>query len=159
MEQYIKCGACPEDVYRLLRGQGYLIEYYAGLGFGNPKELMQMRVFDLLNMNGIDAIRAEETVIILYHLFNENEVADRAMQDKAMSQSFDFAAWRKAHGNYSEVTVSDIVLAEDINEKAVTHIFNIIKRAFFRSPEYNSREYRYYGRDDYLAALQKAGRT
>lgn len=48
------------------------IGWMRGLGFRSLSELLPMRAYDLLNMNRIDAIKAEEIIISLYrhiHLF------------------------------------------------------------------------------------------
>jgi hypothetical protein len=43
------------------------------------------------------------------------------------------------------VTTEDIVMVEGINKKAAARIYEMILLAFYRSGEYNTREYRYGG--------------
>lgn len=131
--------------------------YFGELGFHNLKEILDMRVFDLMNMNHLDAIRVEEIITCLYKFFNRDAVVDEALYDGLMSQPFDFRAWFKKHKNASEVIVSDIVMAEDINWDAVQEIYEEVKGRFFNSDEYNWREYRYWNYKDYLKQKKRNG--
>ncbi len=99
----------------------------------------------MLNILGIDRIRAEEMMYALYRFFNENTDTDEAIYERMMDQYFDFAAWHKKHPDASQVRVKDIVLSEGMNMKALEWLFGQVVRKFWRSPEYNSRHYRYWG--------------
>lgn len=71
--------------------------YFDSLGFEHLDQVLDMRVFDLLNMNLLDAVRVEEIIVCLYRSLNPNITVDEAMYCGAMNQRFDYTGWRKIH--------------------------------------------------------------
>ena len=71
--------------------------YFDSLGFEHLDQVLEMRVFDLLNMNLLDAVRVEEIIVCLYRSLNPNITVDEAMYCGAMNQCFDYTGWRKIH--------------------------------------------------------------
>lgn len=112
-------------------------------GFENTQEIMDLRIYDMLNICGIDRIMAEEMMYALYRFFNEDKQADDALYSGFLDQYFDYAAWRKAHPEPSQVLVKDIIMADGMNMEALCWLFGRIVSRFWRSPEY-SRNYRYW---------------
>ena len=88
---------------------------------------------------------------------NPNTDIDKAIYIGTMTQPFPYAPWRKKHRDLSEVKVRDLVLAPDINMQAIQHFYDSIRRAFFKSEEYNWREYRYRNWREYIACRRKEG--
>lgn len=129
----------------------FVTKRFTDIGFETTEEIMELRVFDLLNMNRVDAETAKEMILSLYCFYNPNSMVDEAMAQQLMDQYFPFTQWRKKHKNLSVITVRDLVMAEDINRKAILHFYNSIQKAFYKSKEYSSREYRYR---DYWDLLQ-----
>ena len=41
-------------------------DYFCDLGFRSLNQILDMRVFDLMNMQGLNAVRVEEVIICLY---------------------------------------------------------------------------------------------
>ena len=140
---------CPESEEWLSRDDAFISGYFDGLGFRTLQDILDMRVFDLMNMRRIDPIRTEEIITALYHFLNPNMEVDEAMYQRVMIQPFDLSGWRKRHKDLSTVTVSDLVLTEDINLAAIQHFYDAIRKKFFKSDEYNWREYRYWNWKDY----------
>ncbi len=124
-------------------------ERFEDAGFRKVYDLIDMRVFDLLNVARIGNGPAYSMLRLLYRYLNPNAMVDEYMSYGAMKQTFDFAAWRKAHPKLSEVTVADLVMTENLNERALNHNFDRIAKAFYHSDEYNWREYRYRDLDEY----------
>jgi len=129
----------------------FVTKRFTDIGFETTEEIMELRVFDLLNMNRVDAETAKEMILALYRFYNPNRMVDDAMAQQLMDQYFPFSEWRKKHKNLSVITVKELVMAEDINRKAILHFYNSIQKAFYKSKEYSSREYRYR---DYWDLLQ-----
>ena len=121
--------------------------YFTELGFVRVGEILALRMFDLFNMDRIDNIRAWEMVRCLYHFLNEDSEMDQALEWKLADQYFPFAEWRKAH-KAKEVRVADLVMAADMNEKALQRLFGNITRAFYKSNEYSGRYYKYGSLDE-----------
>ena len=93
--------------------------YFDSLGFEHLDQVLEMRVFDLLNMNLLDAVRVEEIIVCLYRSLNPNITVDEAMYCGAMNQCFDYTGWRKIHRQLEKITVRDLVLTENINLRAM----------------------------------------
>ena len=53
--------------------------YFCDLGFRSLKQILDMRVFDLMNMQGLNAVRVEEVIICLYKWLNPNTAIDEAI--------------------------------------------------------------------------------
>ena len=136
----------------LKQDRRFISDRFTALGFDYAEEIMELRVFDLLNLNRIDAETAKEMIFALYRAFNPNPLVDESMELKLIDQYFPFAQGRSKHRDLSQVLVRDLVMTEDINQKAIARFFNSILRAFFKSKEYSSREYRFA---DYWEMLQK----
>lgn len=132
--------------------------YFKNLGFSSLQQILDMRVYDLMNMNGLDHIRVEETITCLYRFLNNNPSVDLAMYDGAMRQTFDFSEWRKTYKDSSTVAVADIVFSDNMNLKALQHIYDVICRKFYRSDEYVWRNYRFYDYMEYLEARRNGGK-
>lgn len=122
---------------------------FVAAGFSDTQEIMDLRVYDMLNICGIDRIMAEEMMYVLYRLFNADEQADDALYTGFLDQYFDFEDWRKKHPDMSGVLVKDIIMAEGMNKEALCWLFNRAAKRFWKSPEY-TREYRYWSYRDLL---------
>ncbi len=121
--------------------------YFEELGFTRVGEILALRMFDLFNMDRIDNIRAWEMIRCLYVFLNENSDMDQALEWKLADQSFPFTEWRRAHKAKS-VRVAGLVMAADMNEKALQRLFGNITRAFYKSNEYSARYYKYGSLDE-----------
>lgn len=124
------------------------------LGFEDTEELMDIRVFDLMNMNMIDRSRAEGIIYCLYLYFNGNEDIDEEIQNGSIKQYFDYRKWRKGKP-YDKVKVKDLILADKVNAPAIHHLMNQISKAFYKSSEYDWREYKYQNAEEYRRAIKK----
>ena len=134
----------------------YVSERFRDLGITHTFQIMNMRVFDLLNMNRIDAETAKEAILALYRVHNPNTAIDKGMDEMVIDQYFPFADWRKDHRDLSKLTVRDLVMANNINHRAIVRIYNRILKAFFQSKEYDRREYRFRDYYDMLSERRTA---
>lgn len=75
-----------------------------------PEADPDMRVFDLMNMQGLNAVRVEEVIICLYKWLNPNTAIDEAIYNGMMSQPFLYTPWRKEHKDLAAIKVGDLVL-------------------------------------------------
>lgn len=113
------------------------------LGFKKVADVMQLRVFELLNLNRINNNRAEEMLLCIYRLLYSNKKLDDGIYNDEIDQYFSYREWKKSHRRLDQVTVSDILLTEGINQAALLRIFDGVTSAFYKSSEYDSRKYRY----------------
>lgn len=126
----------------------YVTQRLLDRGFRCAGQLMEMRIYDLLNIYRINAEVCQEILLMLYRIFNHNGTVDEGMELKMIGQCFPFADWRKTHRDPAKVSVRDLVMAKDINQKAILRCYDRILKAFYKSGEYDSREYRYYSYGD-----------
>lgn len=127
------------------------------LGFKRVADVMQLRVFDLLNLNRINNNRAEEMLLCIYRLLYSNQKLDDGIYNDEIDQYFSYREWKKSHKRFEQVTVSDILLAEGVNQAALLRIFDGVTTAFYKSSEYDSRMYRYNNLQD-LLKLRRSGK-
>lgn len=113
------------------------------LGFKKVADVMQLRVFDLLNLNRINNNRAEEMLLCIYRFLYANKKLDDGIYNDEIDQYFSYREWKKSHKQLDQVTVSDILLTEGVNQAALLRIFDGVTSAFYKSSEYDSRKYRY----------------
>ena len=116
-------------------------------GFRNTGEIMETRLYELLNINRLNSRRVEEMITALYRWYNPNPAVDEDVSLGILEQCFRCPGWRKEHKDLSLVTVGDIVLIEDINKKAVVRLYNTVVKAFYRSDYYDRYEYKYWDYD------------
>lgn len=125
---------------------------FVDVGFRQVKDVVDLRVFDLLNISRINNNRAEEMLLCIYHLLQPDSRIDEGIYNDEIDQYFSYREWKKKHQPLSGVTVREILATEDLNEDALLRIFDGVTAAFYKSDEYNSREYRYSS----LSELRKA---
>jgi hypothetical protein len=133
----------------------FIADYMRRLGFHSLRELLPVRVFDLLNMNGINAIKAGEIIIALYqYIHPEMEDLDEAIYNGIVDQTFDFATWIVKHP-FSQVKIRDLVCSVEMNREAIYDLYDLIKRAFWYSDEYDWHRYKYRNAKEYYASLAR----
>lgn len=125
---------------------------FIDVGFREVKDVVDLRVFDLLNISRINNNRAEEMLLCIYHLLQPDRRIDEGIYYDEIDRYFSYREWKKKHQPLSGVTVREILTTEDLNEGALLRIFDGVTAAFYKSDEYNSREYRYSS----LTELRKA---
>ena len=114
---------------------------FIDVGFKRVKDVVDLRVFDLLNISRINNNRAEEMLLCIYHLLQPDRRIDKGIYYDEIDQYFSYREWKKKHQPLSGVTVREILTTEDLNEGALLRIFDGVTAAFYKSDEYNSREY------------------
>ena len=145
----------PSSTKWLEKDDRVVADYFCDLGFRSLKQILDMRVFDLMNMQGLNAVRVEEVIICLYKWLNPNTAIDEAIYNGMMSQPFLYTPWRKEHKDLAAIKVGDLVLTPGINMKAIQHFYDAIRKAFFKSEEYNWRWYKFRNRSEYVTYLRK----
>ncbi len=116
---------------------------FVDVGFRQVKDVVELRVFDLLNISRINNNRAEEMLLCIYHLIQPDRRIDEGIYYDEIDQYFSYRDWKKKHKPLGNVTVKEILMTENLNECALLRIFDGITSAFYKSQEYNWREYKY----------------
>ena len=94
------------------------------VGFRQVKDVVDLRVFDLLNISRINNNRAEEMLLCIYHLLQPDRRIDEGIYNDEIDQYFSYREWKKKHQPLSGVTVREILTTEDLNEVALLRIFD-----------------------------------
>lgn len=141
MQDYLKTMFISREWRNVDKDNIYMV--FDTLGFKRVSDVMQLRVFDLLNLNRINNNRAEEMLLCIYRLLYPNKKLDDGIYNDEIDQYFSYREWKKSHKRLDQVTVSDILLTDGINQAALLRIFDGVTTAFYKSSEYNSRSYRY----------------
>ena len=131
----------PSSTKWLEKDDRVVADYFCDLGFRSLKQILDMRVFDLMNMQGLNAVRVEEVIICLYKWLNPNTAIDEAIYNGMMSQPFLYTPWRKEHKDLAAIKVGDLVLPPGINMKAIQHSYGS-RRGFIRYYRKPSCRYR-----------------
>lgn len=69
----------PSSTKWLEKDDRVVADYFCDLGFRSQKQILDMRVFNLMNMQGLNAVRVEEVIICLYKWLNPNTAIDEAI--------------------------------------------------------------------------------
>ena len=69
----------PSSTKWLEKDDRVVADYFCDLGIRSLKQILDMRVFDLMNMQGLNAVRVEEVIICLYKWLNPNTAIDEAI--------------------------------------------------------------------------------
>ena len=91
---------------------------FVDVGFRQVKDVVDLRVFDLLNISRINNNRAEEMLLCIYHLLQPDRRIDEGIYNDEIDQYFSYREWKKKHQPLSGVTVREILTTEDLNEGA-----------------------------------------
>ena len=125
----------------LRHDRSFITRRFTDIGFKYADEVLGLRVFDLLNLDRIDSETGRAMIRALYHLYNPNPLVDEGIEQKQIDQYYPFDRWRNQHRDLSRVLVRDLVMADNINWRAIEHLYNRILKSFYKSKEYNNREY------------------
>lgn len=157
MSLYEEKKQAPLLMLQSLRIQGCSVfRSFAEIGITHVKQLLSMRIYDYLNLNHIDNNIAEEALICLYRFFYPERLElDDMIRYHEVDQPLNLTKWKRSI-ICKNVTVSDLLTREFVNENALSRIFYFVSQNFYRSDEYNWREYRYYDYVDYLLHLKQA---
>lgn len=82
---------------------------FIDVGFRRVKDVVDLRVFDLLNISRINNNRAEEMLLCIYHLLQPDRRIDEGIYYDEIDQYFSYREWKKKHQPLSGVTVRDKV--------------------------------------------------
>ena len=82
---------------------------FVDVGFRQVKDVVDLRVFDLLNISRINNNRAEEMLLCIYHLLQPDSRIDEGIYNDEIDQYFSYREWKKKHQPLSGVTVRELL--------------------------------------------------
>lgn len=67
---------------------------FVDVGFRQVKDVVDLRVFDLLNISRINNNRAEEMLLCIYHLLQPDRRIDEGIYNDEIDQYFSYREWK-----------------------------------------------------------------
>lgn len=95
----------PSSTKWLEKDDRVVADYFCDLGFRSLKQILDMRVFDLMNMQGLNAVRVEEVIICLYKWLNPNTAIDEAIYNGILVDR----GCQLAHAERADTVMNDSV--------------------------------------------------
>ncbi len=84
------------------------------VGFRQVKDVVDLRVFDLLNISRINNNRAEEMLLCIYHLLQPDRRIDEGIYNDEIDQYF---SYRVKFASYKSKKISQLVSRGQKNEQ------------------------------------------
>ena len=89
-----------------------LAAMFIDIGFRQIEDIIELRVFDLLNISRINNNKAEEMLLCIYHLIQPDRRIDEGIYNNEIDQYFSYRKWKKQLINsVSYQTVSLVTLS------------------------------------------------
>ena len=129
-------------------------------GFSNTEEILNLRIYDMLGIRGIDTGRADEMMEALYRFFTGGEYINEDIwlasgeYHEETGRYPDARKWWEKHPDPSKVLVRDIILERCFTIDSMFDIYSDVVRAYWRSEEY-TRKYRFRNYGDLLEQMEK----
>lgn len=130
-------------------------QIFYDLGFKTVNEVINTRMFDLLNLQDVEKYRVEEFLMSVFKFLYPNKTVDNNIYYDEVEQRIPYKKWRKVHPLFEDVKLRDVIVEEDLEVGTMLCIFDYVTQAFYNSSEYNNRKYRYMS---YSALKKKRGR-
>lgn len=123
-------------------------EHFIFLGFKRPADFMDIRLFDLFNLDCVDNNRAEELVLELSRFLypDRDEYSEETLECQMYEAGVNY--------NPDELTIGELLEDETLSEEGLLGVFDWVTQHFYHSDEYDSRKYRY----ENLKAIQSHSR-
>ena len=129
-------------------------QIFYDLGFRTVNEVLNIRMFDLFNLQDVDNNRAEEFLMSVFKFLYPHKTVDHNIYYDLEEQIISYEKWYEIHPAFENVKVRDVMVQEDLEVGTMLCIFDFVTQAFYKSSEYNNRKYRYMS---YSALKKKRG--
>ncbi len=116
-------------------------DHFISLGFNRPDDFMNIRLFDLFNLDCVDNNRAEEMVLDLSRFLypDRDEFSEEPEQENLKYQMLVAGTTY----NPDEITIGELLEDELLSEEGLLGVFDWVTQRFYKSDEYDSRHYKY----------------
>ena len=130
----------------------WLIEHFLLLGFKRPKDFMRLRLFDFLNLDCVDNNRAEEMIVGLSRFLypGKEKFGDSSPRRRAYCRVL-----LNILPHPSDMTIKDLISEMFFTVEEMLEVFDYVTQCFYKSGEYDNRNYKYWNIKD----IPKAQRT
>lgn len=129
-------------------------QIFYDLGFKTVNEVINTRMFDLLNLQDVEKYRVEEFLMSVFKFLYPNKTVDNNIYYDEDEQIIPYKKWREKNPTFEDVKMRNIIVNDDLEIGTILYIFDCVTEAFYKSNEYNNRKYRYMS---YSALKRKRG--
>lgn len=130
-------------------------QIFYDLGFRTVNEVLNIRVFDLFNLQDVDNNRAEEFLLTVFKYLYPDKTVDQNIYYNEKEQEPLYKKWSEKHPKFETVKVRDVLIQDGLEVGTMLCVFDYATQEFYKSNEYNNRKYRY---TSYSALKKKRGR-
>ena len=130
-------------------------QIFYDLGFRTVNEVLNIRVFDLFNLQDVDNNRAEEFLLTVFKYLYPDKTVDQNIYYNEKEQEPLYKKWSEKHPEFETVKVRDVLIHDGLEVGTMLCVFDYATQEFYKSNEYNNRKYRY---TSYSALKKKRGR-
>lgn len=130
-------------------------QIFYDLGFRTVNEVLNIRVFDLFNLQDVDNNRAEEFLLTVFKYLYPDKTVDQNIYYNEKEQEPLYKKWSEKHPEFETVKVRDVLIQDGLEVGTMLCVFDYATQEFYKSNEYNNRKYRY---TSYSALKKKRGR-
>lgn len=102
----------PSSTKWLEKDDRVVADYFCDLGFRSLKQILDMRVFDLMNMQGLNAVRVEEVIICLYKWLNPNTASRNTIRHRLSCRNSCYDIQRKCRFTLTGIALEHRQLPE-----------------------------------------------
>ena len=130
-------------------------QIFYDLGFRTVNEVLNIRVFDLFNLQDVDNNRAEEFLLTVFKYLYPDKTVNQNIYYNEKEQEPLYKKWSEKHPEFETVKVRDVLIQDGLEVGTMLCVFDYATQEFYKSNEYNNRKYRY---TSYSALKKKRGR-
>lgn len=130
-------------------------QIFYDLGFRTVNEVLNIRVFDLFNLQDVDNNRAEEFLLTVFKYLYPDKTVNQNIYYNEKEQEPLYKKWSEKHPKFETVKVRDVLIQDGLEVGTMLCVFDYATQEFYKSNEYNNRKYRY---TSYSALKKKRGR-
>ena len=130
-------------------------QIFYDLGFRTVNEVLNIRMFDLFNLQDVDNNRAEEFLLTVFKYLYPDKKVDQNIYYNEKEQEPHYKKWSEKHPKFETVKVRDVLIQDGLEVGTMLCVFDYATQEFYKSNEYNNRKYRY---TSYSALKKKRGR-
>lgn len=130
-------------------------QIFYDLGFRTVNEVLNIRVFDLFNLQDVDNNRAEEFLLTVFKYLYPDKTVDQNIYYNEKEQEPLYKKWSEKHPAFETVKVRDVLIQDGLEVGTMLCVFDYATQEFYKSNEYNNRKYRY---TSYSALKKNRGR-
>ena len=112
-------------------------QIFYDLGFRTVNEVLNIRVFDLFNLQDVDNNRAEEFLLTVFKYLYPDKTVDQNIYYNEKEHEPLYKKWSEKHPEFETVKVRDVLIQDGLEVGTMLCVFDYATQEFYKSNEYN----------------------